>query len=554
MKILVKYIVILFCVALNATNLYPQNSHPNLIINQKDVKEMQDALGKYPAFDEAFQEAKQVVENALTHCIDVPVPKDAGGYTHERHKKNYSEMQLAGVLFSLTKDERYAAFIRDVLLKYSKLYPTLGRHPMTASSEPGRLFWQALNETVWMVHVAQAYDCIYDWLKPADREIIENNLLRPMAEFFLTEHAVTIDRIHNHGTWMVAAIGMLGYALHDKNLVDIALYGTKKDKKAGFIRQMDLLFSPDGYYTEGAYYVRYAIMPFILFAQAIENNQPELKIFEHRNQILKKAVTCALQLTDINGRYIPINDALKEMSILSRETVQAVDVTFARYGLDPELLAIAKKQGRITLNGAGLAVAKALRDEKSPLYFQYKSTEYTDGAAGDEGAIGILRSGPTEDQSMLVMKYTAQGYGHGHFDKLGFLFYDQSREIIQDYGAVRFINVEPKFGGRYLPETDTWAKQTIAHNTVTVDGISHYGGVYAVAQKNHADRHFFSASNPDVQIMSGKAEGVYKDISMQRTMAMVRDSSMSKPLVIDVFRIESKKEHQYDLPFSIWDT
>jgi hypothetical protein len=370
-----------------------------------------------------------------------------------------------------------------------------------------------------------------------------------MVAFFMTEHATTIDRIHNHGTWMVAAIGMLGYALHDKNLVDIALYGTKKDKKAGFLRQMDLLFSPEGYYTEGAYYVRYAIMPFILFAQAIENNQPELKIFEYRNQILKKAVTCALQLTDIDGRYIPINDALKEMSILSRESILAVDVTFARYGSDSDLLAIAQKQGRITLNGTGLAVAKAIQNEKRPFEFQYKSVEYTDGAAGDEGGIGILRSGPNEDQSILVMKYTAQGYGHGHFDKLGFLFYDQGREIIQDYGAVRFINVEPKFGGRYLPETETWAKQTIAHNTVTVDGVSHYGGVYNVAQRNHADRHFFSASDPDLQIMSGKAEGVYKDISMQRTMAMVRDSSMPKPLIIDIFRIESKKEHQYDLPF-----
>ena len=526
-----------------------QESRPRMVVSASDIQLMRDALGNVPLFDRAYAEAKETVDRALARPIDVPVPKDAGGYTHERHKQNYIEMQFAGILFQVSKDERYAIFIRDMLLKYAAIYPTLGRHPMTASKEYGRLFWQSLNETVWMVHVAQAYDCIYDWLKPADREIIESKVLRPMANFFTGEQVATIDRIHNHGTWMVAAVGMLGYALRDQNLVDIALYGTKKDKKTGFLRQMDLLFSPDGYYTEGAYYARYAMMPFILFAQAIQNNQPELNISKYRNQILKSAVDCMLQLTDPNGRYIPINDATKNMSLLSRETVLAVDVAYANFGGDKGLLAIAQKQGRTTLDGAGLTVARALQLEKGPLKFGYKSAEYTDGAAGNEGAVGILRSASVSDQSMLVMKYTAHGFEHGHYDKLSFLFYDQGREILQDYGSARFINVEPKYGGRYLRENETWAKQTIAHNTVAVDGISHYGGVYKVAQQNHADRHYFSTSDPDVQIMSGKVMGAYDGVVLQRTMAMVRDNSMPKPLIIDVFRVEATKEHRYDLPF-----
>jgi hypothetical protein len=526
-----------------------QLKRPRMLLCASDVQLARESMGRYALFDQAIDRMKKMVDEALSRQIDVPVPKDAGGYTHEKHKQNYKEMQAAGVLFQATQEERYAAFVRDMLLKYAALYPRLGKHPMTASAEYGRLFWQTLNETVWMVHVAQAYDCIYDWLKPADRQVIETQLLRPMASFFTVEHAATVDRIHNHGTWMVAAVGMVGYALNDRSLVDMALYGTKKDRKSGFLRQMDLLFSPDGYYTEGAYYARYAIMPFVLFAQAIENNQPELRIFEYRNQILKKALFSALQLTDVNGRYIPINDALKEMSILSPETVLATDIAFQRYGGEKGLLGIAQKQRSVSLDGAGLFVARALQEGKGQFEFPYKSVEFTDGARGDEGGIGILRSGPVSDQSMLVMKYTAQGMGHGHYDKLGILFYDQGREIIQDYGAARFINVEPKYGGRYLPENETWAKQTIGHNTVTVDGKSHYGGVYKVAQQNHADRHFFAASDPDLQVMSGKAEGVYKDVSLQRTMAMVRDNTMPKPIIIDVFRIESKKEHQYDLPF-----
>ena len=37
--------------------------------------------------------------------------------------------------------------------------------------------------------------------------------------------------------------------------------------------------------------------------------------------------------------------------------------------------------------------------------------------------------------------------GHGHFDRLSFTYYDNNKEIIQDYGAARFLNIEPKNGG-----------------------------------------------------------------------------------------------------------
>jgi len=76
--------------------------------------------------------------------------------------------------------------------------------------------------------------------------------------------------------------------MRKKEWVDIALRGTNKDGKTGFLKQIDDLFSPDGYYEEGPYYLRYAIQPFIIFARAIQQYQPELKIYEYRNHLLKK--------------------------------------------------------------------------------------------------------------------------------------------------------------------------------------------------------------------------------------------------------------------------
>ena len=540
---------ILFISLIFSISICGRNQHPNLLINNKDIQEIRASLGKYPVFDKTYQKVKDMVDKALTIPIDVPVPKDAGGYTHERHKKNSTEMQAAGMLFSVTKEGKYAIFIKEMLLKYAGLYPTLGRHPAASNESAGRLFWQSLNETVWLVNAAQAYDCIYDWLSAGDRNIIETGVFKPMAKFLTEEKVEEFDSIHNHGTWTVTAVGMIGYVMGDMDLVNKSLYGSKKDGSGGLFKQLDELFSPDGYYTEGAYYVRYALLPFFTFAKAINNNQPELNIFQHRDQILKKAFYSAIQLTYTNGAFIPINDALKEKNYLSPEIISSLDITYGLYGEDKALLNIAAKQNSVILSGDGLKVAQDLcSNEKTP-DFPYKSIEFSDGAKGDEGGIGILRFGPIKDQSLLLMKYTGHGLSHGHYDKLSMLYYDQGFEILQDYGAARFINVETKDEGRYLPENKSFSRQTIAHNTVTVDEKSDYQGKESVSEKYHADKHFFSVSDSAFQVMSAKVVNAYKGVSMQRTMVMINDKSFTKPIIVDVFKISSKEKHQYDLPF-----
>lgn len=83
--------------------------------------------------------------------------------------------------------------------------------------------------------------------------------------------------IHNHAVWATAGVGMIGIATNNQDYIDMALYGTEKDGKRGFIALMDNLFSPDGYYTEGPYYTRYAILPYAVFANALNNWKPSLK-------------------------------------------------------------------------------------------------------------------------------------------------------------------------------------------------------------------------------------------------------------------------------------
>ncbi|MCF8261178.1 MAG: heparinase II/III family protein [Melioribacteraceae bacterium] len=546
-KIIIVFALLLWAFS-NESNA--QAESPNLVLTFEAVKEIQASIGSVPLFDKSLESAKSFVENALKNPIEVPVPADAGGgYTHEKHKQNYNEMYQAGILFQITGEEKYGIFIKNMLDQYAELYPTLSAHPQGKRQTPGRLFWQTLNENVWLLHTIQAYDCIQEWLSPKDRQNYIDNIFTPMVKFFMIDCSQSFNLIHNHGTWMVASVGMTGYVLGNQDYVQKALYGSDLDGKSGYLAQLDELFSPSGYYTEGGYYVRYALWPFFIFAEAIHNNEIDLKIYEYRDQILRKALYSALQVTYTNGAFIPINDAIKEKTWLSRELIFATNFVFAHYNQDAELLNLVKLQDEVSLTGPGLEVAKALDDISEIPAFTWKSIEFTDGPKGDWGGVGIIRSGDNSDQETLVMKYGSHGLSHGHFDKLTYLFYDQSREIIQDYGSARFLNVEQKFGGRYLDENDSFAKQTVAHNTVVVDEKSQFDGIRDKSQESHSIRYAFSAQDEQFQFMSAKEKNAYKGVKMHRTMAMVNDEKLYRPVIIDVFRIESDQKHTYDLPF-----
>ena len=64
--------------------------HPSLVLTKKGVQEIRANLGKVPLFDASLAETKAEVDAEIELGIVIPIPKDySGGYTHERHKKNF---------------------------------------------------------------------------------------------------------------------------------------------------------------------------------------------------------------------------------------------------------------------------------------------------------------------------------------------------------------------------------------------------------------------------------------------------------------------------------
>ncbi|WP_084236683.1 heparinase II/III domain-containing protein [Pedobacter africanus] len=547
MNYLKKLVMALFCLMLSPSLMAQE--HPGIMLTKKNIEAVRKGTLTYPLLKKSWLKVKADADKALTETIEVPTPKDAGGgATHEQHKKNYTNILNCGIAYQISGDKKYAAYVENILLKYAADYNKWPLHPKRKENHPaGRIFWQSLNDFVWQVYTIQGYDMAYDAISPKNRETITKGLFEPILKFFTIDCKDTFDKIHNHGTWDIAAVGMTGYVLNKPEYVEKAIKGSAKDGKTGYLAQIDQLFSTDGYYTEGPYYQRYALLPFVIFAKAINNFQPGLKIFEYRDQLLAKAINTSLQLTYTDGTFFPINDAIKSKTYETAELVYGVDIAYADIKAAPDLLDIAEKQDEVVVSDAGLKVAADLQAGKAKP-FAYRSQLIKDGSKGNEGGLGILRYGSNDDQQALLIKAASQGMGHGHFDRLNLLYYDNNTEIFPDYGAARFINIESKKGGDYLPENKTWAKQTVAHNTLVVDQTSHSNGNPGVAQQNYPEILYFK-SDKNLQAVSATERQAYPGVQMTRTSALLKVDALKKPLVIDIFQVLSDQPHQYDLPF-----
>ena len=523
-----------------ATGNIPASAH-----EMASTSENADVQAFPPLYAAEIARSQKFVDMMMQAGVVVPMPKDpGGGYTHEQHKRNYKAIYEAGQLYRITGEQKYADYARDVLLAYAAIYPTLGPHPARSNQLPGKLFWQNLNDSVWLVYAIQGYAEIRDGLSEKDRALIDKDVFRAAADFLSVDSAATFNRIHNHATWATAGVGITGFVLGDDELVQRALLGTTKDGPAGFLSQTDLLFSPDGYYAEGPYYQRYALLPFVVFASKINQYAPEQKIFERRDGILLKAIRTTIQLT-YDGYFFPFNDAIKDKSLNTDELYQGVAIAYAETH-DAGLLSIAKYQGRTILTDDGLEVARNLAADKAEP-FQFTSMVLRDGPDGDLGAVAVMRRGDSTSGQAVIAKNSSQGMGHGHFDKLSWQYYDNGSEIVTDYGAARFLNIEAKQGGRYLPENESWAKQTVAHNALVVDGKSHFDGDPTRADEFSPQQFYFNAGD-NLQVSSGGIDSAYPGVNMVRTIAMIDVPGLAHPVIADVLRASSDTPHQYDLP------
>jgi hypothetical protein len=527
-----------------------------LLLSFEEAEQLRTHVGQDTLIGRSIANEVAALEDYMPIGIEIPGHGEAGGYEHNRHKQNYIHLDLAGRLYLITGEPRYLDYARSMLVSYAKVYPTLELNTSRDTNPPGRLFHQTLNENMWMLYSSCAYSCIRHELSEDERSLIENDLFKLMIELFVETYAADFDIVHNHGLWAVAGVGICGYAIGDQASVDKALYGLKGDSvSGGFIAQLTQLFSPDGYYMEGPYYHRFSLRPIYLFGEAIERRQPEIGIYELKEQVIKTTTYAVMSTAFPNGVLPALNDSSKSMDIKDEGILVATSICFSRYGQDENLMAMAKHQGKVAVNSAGGKLSQAVEAKGDIPGFNWGSKVLTDGAQGDRGGVAMLRHrDAAQDDTMALLWFGQHGsdhklhsaLDHGHFDGLHLNLFNRGQEVLHDYGYGRWVNIEPKFGGRYIPENKSYCKQTLAHNTVVVDYTSQNKGDTSIAEVHWGEPHFFVADDAKVQGMSAFARDYYPGIDQQRSVIVFEAEGFAKPLVLDLFRLESEEEHNYD--------
>ena len=512
-----------------------------------DMAVLRQAVGNNGLMGRSITALQSFIAPHLGHDVDIPGHGEAGSYAHNQHQLNYRLCETAGLLFQVSGEQRYRDLALSLLNRYADCYLGLGFQKARNTNPPGRIFHQILNENMWLLSMSIGYGYIKAELGAEQKLHIEKQLFRPCVTMMTVLYAHDFATIHNHGLWGCAAVGTCGLVIGDERYVALAVDGLQGDRRTGgFLAELSLLFAPSGYYIEGPYYHRFAMRPLLIFAEALQVHRPDLDIYNYNDQVIRKTIRALLSTIYPNGCFPALNDSSLSMGIDDEGVLLCAAVYNGRYGKDEAITALAKQQGQVWVQPIAMSLADAADNSKSNALPFWPSVELNEGPQGDKGAQGFLRANSSDgDISQVCMGYGQHGMDHGHFDVLGLTFFNRGHEALREYGFARWLNVETKFGGRYLPENSSWARQTLAHNCVVVDRQSQCDGNRTVADQLHGIPHFFVGSG-DVQGMSARASEHYPGVGMQRSVFLVSHPALATPVLVDLYRLNSEVTHDYD--------
>ena len=386
-----------------------------------------------------------------------------------------------GLAFRMTGDASHAATAAEILLAYAAAYPAYAIHDINGnpSKSGGRALAQTLDESVWAIDMAFAYDLIAGagvLSEPEDATV--RALLRQIHTTIARNNAGS----SNWQSWHNAGMAAVGLALDDP----ILLAGPLGEGVGSFAWQMDQSVTADGFWYEGsAGYHFYALDALMRLARMGDLAGLGL----HEDPALESLFRGPLDLAMPDSSLPPFNDSgLVKLSSYAR----FYEMATAWYG-DPAF--------------AGLLGA---RTSEEALFYGVEEPPKGDGLGTasvvlPDSGIGVLRARSQEgDARYAALDFGPHGGGHGHYDKLGIVTFSNGAMAALDPGTHSYATAVHK----------EWDKETVAHNTVVVDGVSQ-------GQATGTLLGFFGL--PDVSVVVADAGAAYPQAALGRTLVLTGD-------------------------------
>lgn len=234
--------------------------HPYLLVTRAEVEQARSRAERSPAARTTLESlVKQACELAAKPLGNLPEKGDTA------HWGIAERLVQVGLGHAFSGDPQLAQWVRDGLLAYADVYPSL---PLTRMR--CRVFSQSsLYEARWAENVALAYDLVADSgaLTSEQRRRVEEDLLRAAVACFQVTDFERDPRIrdlhyrcYNFQAWHLGAIGLIGLAVRDAELVEYAVAS-----RYGFLHLVAHDIRDDGLFWERSagyhHFVLAALLP-----------------------------------------------------------------------------------------------------------------------------------------------------------------------------------------------------------------------------------------------------------------------------------------------------
>jgi oligo-alginate lyase len=425
-----------------------------------------------------------------------------------KHGSLAHEMNTCAWAYAVTGKESYAQAARTCLLGYAERYlkypyhsANMGKREDEPRHSGGHVMEQTLSEASWALPVCEAYDLVRRSavFTQADHQKMRDGLWLPLYRNIEKYQAGK----SNWQTYHNAAMFCIGAVLGDGSMLKKAL----EDPENGFYRQMDISVLPGGMWYENSW--GYHFYPLEAVRVTAETAR-RLGIDVYWIPQLKEMYTVALDYQMIDGTLPRFADAT------------TMKIPGGRYETayhqwrDPLFLTVLPD----TPTWESVLYGRDIRPGQKPDLASQKSV--LKPGAGH----AILRMNGPRGASSAVLTYGPFGGGHGHFDKLSFVYYALGQEQAVDPGRAASQAYR-------MPIHKNWYRATTGHNTVGVDRQSQEGVTGELEVFVDNDHLAAAAANTDQ---------AYPGIDHHRLLVLRPDYL----LVVDLLASSDGKSHTFD--------
>lgn len=370
---------------------------------------------------------------------------------------------VSAVIYKATKEKKYFDYSVQVLDFYAKNYTHFALHNKENLIEEsyenmswgcGRIMPQGLNESIVAIRFVQTIEILRDDLKEDFLEMVYKNMFQEMFALL----APQATRIHNISCWNLSAIGVMGLAFSDQEMIDFAF-----ESEYNVHRQLESGVTQDYFWYEGSIHYNFFLLEGISYLFLFSKIY-EFDFGKESSEIFKNMFTAAYHYA-FDNQYLPNpNDGWPDLNL---QTFSYVYHTVARAFGEGSIV------GNITKLIENMDTVRTTLPLSEPYYCNNKicleqllfniDFDYNQYIPLKQASHNFPKSNFTilrNEHWNAFLKYGLNGKSHAHPDIMNVELVFNNQRVSRDLSNA----------GYRARLCNEWHRKTLCHNTVCCNG------------------------------------------------------------------------------------